>query len=218
MVNHQETMNHASTASAQPSRRQLLVALAALAPMMGCYGSFGLTKSLYGWNGSVSNKILRELVFLVFVIIPIYGITLFVDAFILNLIEFVTGTNPIASKDLGEGRRVAFERLPDQRTTRVVLTEKDQVTKVIHVRRGDDGSFVVFDENRQPLAAAETSDSGGLLLLDGQGVITSHISPAELRRIEQAAATRPLSALVNEALADLPTDQQVAARHTPARF
>ncbi len=63
----------------------------------GCYGSFALTKKLYDWNGSVSNdKFVKSLVFWALMIIPVYGVASLVDAVILNLIEFWTGSNPVS--------------------------------------------------------------------------------------------------------------------------
>jgi hypothetical protein len=61
-----------------------------------CIGSFGLTGKLYSWNNSVSNKWVNEIVFLAFCIVPVYEISLFADAVVLNTIEFWTGSNPIA--------------------------------------------------------------------------------------------------------------------------
>jgi hypothetical protein len=199
------------------SRRPFLVALAAL-PAAGCYGSFGLTKSLYRWNGSVSNKIVRELVFLVFVIIPVYGIALFIDAVLLNLIEFITGTPVVASHDLGNGRRMALEKLPDQRTTRVVLTENDRVLKVFHVRRDGEGAFTLADETLRPLASSEPTAAGDLLLLDGRGAIVSKIPPETLSEIEHSVADRPLATLVTEALAEPALNRQVAGLRAGSRF
>lgn len=68
--------------------------------MSSCYGSFRLTKSLYDWNGRVSqNKFVNELVFLGLCILPAYEICTFGDALIFNSIEFWGGNNPIAMKD-----------------------------------------------------------------------------------------------------------------------
>jgi hypothetical protein len=61
----------------------------------GCMGSFGLTKTIYKWNEhATGNKFLDNLIF--WLLSWFYGITLFVDAVILNLIEFWTGSNPMA--------------------------------------------------------------------------------------------------------------------------
>ncbi len=64
--------------------------------LTGCYGSFSLTKKLYNWNGSVGDKFTNEAVFLVLNIIPVYGVTTFVDAVILNTIEFWTGKKSLS--------------------------------------------------------------------------------------------------------------------------
>lgn len=67
--------------------------------LSGCYGSFGLTKKVYNWNGSMGDKFVQEVVFLGLVIIPVYEVAGFVDVVILNLIEFWTGSNPVALKN-----------------------------------------------------------------------------------------------------------------------
>jgi hypothetical protein len=63
----------------------------------GCMGSFSMTTKLYKWNESaVGNKFVDNLIFWVFLIIPVYGISLFIDVVILNLIEFWSGSNPLS--------------------------------------------------------------------------------------------------------------------------
>lgn len=72
----------------------------------GCFGEFRLTRNVYGWNKSISkDKWGRWLVFLVITIVPVYGIAMFVDALIINSIEFWTGKNPVAA-DAGTTRVV----------------------------------------------------------------------------------------------------------------
>lgn len=62
----------------------------------GCMGSFALTKKLYGWNdGATGNKFLDNILFWI-LSWNIYGIFLTIDMVILNLVEFWTGSNPIA--------------------------------------------------------------------------------------------------------------------------
>jgi hypothetical protein len=65
----------------------------------GCIGSFKLTNNVYDWNTSLDGKAVQEIVFLAFLIIPVYSATLLIDAVILNSIEFWTGSNPMAMKD-----------------------------------------------------------------------------------------------------------------------
>ncbi len=66
----------------------------------GCMGSWKLTSSLYSWNKSVTgNKYINNVIFWVFGSFQIYSVTLFIDGIILNLVEFWTGSNPMAMKE-----------------------------------------------------------------------------------------------------------------------
>lgn len=76
----------------------LTIALACTIFMYSCIGSFGLTNKCYDWNNSIGDKWINELVFLALNIVPVYEITIFVDAVVLNSIEFWTGNNPVALK------------------------------------------------------------------------------------------------------------------------
>lgn len=198
------------------SRRSALLALAALTP--GCYGSFGLTKKVYGWNGSFSNIVVKELIFLAMLIIPVYGVVLFVDAFILNIIEFLTGSPVVSVKELGDGHRLAMEKMPDQRTARVVHTEHGRQVRVFLVRKTEDGGFELLDREERPLAVAAPTEAGGLELRDGKGAAVHQVSPRELDRLALAAEDRPLSSLVNDALREPGASRRVAALRASSSF
>ncbi len=64
-----------------------------------CIGSFSLTNKVKDWNSNISNKFVNELVFICFHIVPVYGVTIFADAIVINSIEFWSGSNPIALQD-----------------------------------------------------------------------------------------------------------------------
>lgn len=72
--------------------------------LSSCFGKFSLVKKVYGFNDSIGGKDLggrfvKTLLFWAMTIIPVYAISSFIDIFILNLIEFWTGSNPIAMKE-----------------------------------------------------------------------------------------------------------------------
>ena len=74
----------------------LTLTAGALVGTSGCFGSFNLTRKVYGFNKTVSkDKFVQELVFLGLNVVPIYGIASFVDAVVANTVEFWTGKNPI---------------------------------------------------------------------------------------------------------------------------
>lgn len=66
-----------------------------LASIQGCIGTFGLTGKVYQFNKSLGSKWVQEIAFLIMIIIPVYGIAVFIDAVILNSLEFWTGSNPV---------------------------------------------------------------------------------------------------------------------------
>lgn len=81
-------------------RRAAVLSVAAfgLLTTTGCIGSFQLTRKLYAFNTSVSeDKFVQELVFLALAVPQVYSLVAIVDAVFPNLVEFWTGTNPVAS-------------------------------------------------------------------------------------------------------------------------
>ena len=75
--------------------------LAATIMFSSCIGSFQLTNKMYTFNKSIGSKFVNELVFAACCVLPVYEITLFVDAIVLNSIEFWTGKKALAS-NVGE--------------------------------------------------------------------------------------------------------------------
>ena len=71
------------------------VLCASMLTSTGCIGSFSLTNRLLGWNKTVGNKFLNELVFFAFWVLPVYEVTGLADLLVLNSIEFWSGRNPM---------------------------------------------------------------------------------------------------------------------------
>ncbi len=153
-------------------RRVVLSILAGvlLATSASCYGPFRLTKKIHAWNGTLGNDIVEEIVFLAFVIIPVYGVCGFLDGVVLNTIEYWTGNVLIGAADApvpGEERRFAGADGSESVVTylgegRVRLEERG-VVRVIE--RTDDG-FRLLDANGAELHRAVKTD-GGLVVTDG---------------------------------------------------
>ena len=69
-----------------------------------CIGSFGLTNKLLTWNRSIDSKVVNELVFIAFWIVPVYEISALADVLVINSIEFWSGSNPVA--DVGNVKTI----------------------------------------------------------------------------------------------------------------
>jgi len=75
----------------------LLVSMSlAMLSLQGCYGRMALTKKVYAVNGEVNDKFVRSLVTWVFIMVPVYGVSVLADFVLFNTIEFWTGKNPVA--------------------------------------------------------------------------------------------------------------------------
>jgi len=172
------------------------LALLAMTTQVGCFGSFGLTKKVYQFNDSISDSmIVKEVLFLAMVIVPVYGLATLGDAIIFNLIEFITGSNPIADAHMieADGRSVAFER--HAKGIDVVVEEADG-TLVRHTFRRNHGTWEVVDAEGGIVAILEKGDDGSLVVVDGLGEPLAHYSSEHVDQLVASAFTGGWSAMV----------------------
>ena len=122
----------------------------------GCFGTFELTRKVYRFNQDVSpNKWVRELVFLVLAIVPVYGLAMFIDAIAVNLIEFWTGRNPALAED-GASQTI--------RTAQGTVTLTRMSANALDVQlRANDGSEQRFLMTREGEGFAARGADGSLL-------------------------------------------------------
>lgn len=102
--------------------RTLALTMAVAVLASGCFGSFKLLRGLWGFNQGVGEKWAQELVFLAFVIIPVYEVLALGDIIIFNTIEFWATSGPIGSK---------VAQLEDGTSVEVTGVDKD----LVRVRR-----------------------------------------------------------------------------------
>lgn len=117
-------------------------------------GSFQLTNNLYNWNrNDVSGKWGQELVFLAFVILPVYSLALLADGVVLNSIEFWTGQNPLAMNE-GESET----KIVQQGNDIYKLTagrNKLHVEKIYGEDAGQSGEFIYNDADGEWIFSSE---------------------------------------------------------------
>ncbi|MCB9795254.1 MAG: DUF3332 family protein [Alphaproteobacteria bacterium] len=148
-----------------------LTALAA----SGCIGSFALTKRVYSWNRGMGSPVVQEVIFLIFLIIPVYSVVLTIDGLLLNTIEFITGSNPLARAEgeeaeavaeLEEGTRVRFRRRRGQ--LEVQLIHPDGRRSLRRFEQTEDG-LRVTDASDALIAEARFDGLGGIVVTDAAG-------------------------------------------------
>ena len=133
--------------------------------LTACWGSCGMTNKLYQWNSTMGNKWANWAVFLGLNIIPVYPVSLIIDALVLNTVEFYTGENPMASNQ---------EIHRDYDGTVVVKRGDD----VYHFVPTNDRLANVF-RNGELLGTAELAPDGRAEVRDAEGTLVAAM-PAEL--------------------------------------
>lgn len=124
-----------------------------------CIGSFKLTNKVLDWNKTIGDKFVNEVVFFAMHIVPVYEISIFADAVILNSIEFWTGDNPVAKA--GEVKEVVGEKAKYQVMTTengyqiTNETTKQEMNLVYNV---ENQSWTAVSGNESVLLLQFTSD------------------------------------------------------------
>ena len=137
------------------------VALVALGMLVsGCYGPFHLTRRVWKFNGEVSdNKWVVEVVHLVCIALPVYGIATLADGLIFNSIEFWTGENPLTEDAKADGST----------TRRIVRGDSEAILTRVASSSGD---ALVIEQFRhgQPVSTLRFQRDGeGTVALNGDG-------------------------------------------------
>lgn len=101
-----------------------------------CLGSYNAFNNLRAWNqGATDSKFLDNLIFWGLWIVPVYELFILGDTLIFNVIEFWSGSNPIAMKD-GESETQMVEH--EGNTYKMVATKnRIQITVVEGPKEGN---------------------------------------------------------------------------------
>ncbi|MBR5336202.1 MAG: DUF3332 domain-containing protein [Bacteroidaceae bacterium] len=139
------------------SFKMVAALLSACIVMSSCMGSFGLTKKLYNWNEGVGDKWANEIVFVAMNIIPVYSITLFVDAVVLNSVEFWTGNKALANN--GEVKIVK-----NSKGEEVTITANENG---YNISNGETAMNFIFDEADNSWSVEYNNTVNKLISIDG---------------------------------------------------
>ena len=142
--------------------------------LSGCFGNFQLTRNLYQWNSQVGDKFANTAVMWVMMIVPVYSVCGFIDFFILNVIEFWTGENPMT---MAEGDIDIQTIETDGKTYEIKATKNrfditqlagaDAGKSVAIIYNSKDGSWYLQSEDKLQQIAAVEDGFLNLLYPDG---------------------------------------------------
>ncbi len=138
----------------------------------GCFGEFALTRKVYTFNDSLGNNFVKTIVFYAMNIVPVYGIAGFIDTVILNLIEFWTGSNPLAMAD-GE----IEQRVVNYKGSKYQITATKNNFNIVPLEGVNKGKAtdLTFDVTSQTWTM--TNENGSQKIIDIDGSKVSFTSP-----------------------------------------
>ncbi|HNY65367.1 MAG TPA: DUF3332 family protein [Deltaproteobacteria bacterium] len=161
---------------------------------ISCTGTFQLTQQVHKFQTQPEDKWVEEILFLAFVIIPVYGAATLVDAVVFNSIEFWTGENPMQASLNGtenvivqngnEGLSMKYDA--ESRDIRVASTSTGDS---FILSRTDNGVVAKNSEGEVLFTSVEDSQ-GGVTILDRNNRAIRHYSPDEVQKQRAQFFTR----------------------------
>lgn len=143
--------------------------------LCSCVGPFNLTANVLHWNNSIESGKgwVEELVFIVFVWLPVYGICVLGDAIIFNSIEFWGGENPIVAP-------------PDWRDTRAAPAKAPALAVVKNDRGGADAQ----DASGNVVLSSEVLPDGTVVFRNAAGLEVSRFAPEQAKAVRDSLSKR----------------------------
>lgn len=170
----------------------------------GCFGKFALVRKLYAFNDGLEGKFVKSLVFWVLGIIPVYGVAGFIDIFILNVIEFWSGSNPVAMND-GD-HEVQVVKVSGKKYRIIATKNQFEVVQLFGKRKStflkynsteQNWTYVDGNTSRKIIQMFEESGQIAAQYLDARGNVVAAVSAADIQKNhEMAVAKRESLAVV----------------------
>ena len=158
--------------------------------LTGCFGSFNLTRKVYQFNKSQGDKWVQEIVFIVMVVVPVYGISTFVDAIVFNSVEFWTGENPVAANGvkpvmIAKGQSGEATLLFDgpQEKISLQITQGQSSKDLTFV--SEEAGVVAKDAQGQTQFSAVTNADGSVSVYDKDAHLLKSFSPEQVAALAE---------------------------------
>lgn len=174
-------------------KKHLAGVLIAALLVSGCTGSFNLTRKVYNFHRSQSDKWADELCFLLVSLTPIYGLATFADAIIFNSIEFWSGENPVQANNgqtaqeklVRQGKDevlVSYDAKSDELAVTPTIADQKQ-SPIVLERRAD--MVLAKDDQGQVLYSSMTQKNGDIVVYDAKGNRIKNFSASEIKTLKE---------------------------------
>jgi hypothetical protein len=185
--------------SVEKIKKNLLVSLLLLSIFLSgnCFGKFALVRKIYEVNDGLTfgasgklGGVIKSIVMIVFVILPVYSISFFLDIIVFNLIEFWTDKNPMALNEkpvqelASEGNTSISKKVDGDRMDLII--KNNQSVESIVVFKNKPGKFYTEKNSKLEEIKLNSMEFGSVSILSMESAngTKKHIVPSYL--IEEA--------------------------------
>lgn len=176
----------------------LVMVVAASFMLNSCLGSFSAFNNLRSWNeGAANGKFVNNLIFWGLHIVPVYPLFFIGDLIIFNVIEFWSGSNPIAMK---EGEVESQILVKNGKTYQMIATKnKMEITVIEGENKGS--SVEMFYLPKEQSWNLKT-DEGEVIKLSSieEGLIYVYLPNGEAIKMNPELDTQDGLAIINSKL------------------
>ena len=185
--------------SVKKIKKNMLVSLLLLSIFLSgnCFGKFALVRKIYDVNdgltfGSTGKLagVIKSIVMLVFVFLPVYGISLFLDIVVFNLLEFWTDKNPMAVNEnpvqelASEGNTSVTKKVDGDRMD--LVFKNNQTVESIVVFKNKPGKFYTEKNAKLEEIKLNSMEFGSVSILSMESVNGSRKQIVPTYLIEEA--------------------------------
>ncbi len=164
-----------------------------------CLGSFSAFNGLRDWNdGLTDSKFLDNLIFWVLNIIPVYGLFFIGDVLIFNVIEFWSGSNPLAMNDDDRETQIVEK---DGSTFEMTATKNRFQIKVIDGKRKGEKLDLVYSPSQKSWSAIKPNGEVIKLSSFENGFYVVHLPEGEKVKIDPMVSRAEGLALIQNKVA-----------------
>ncbi len=164
-----------------------------------CLGSFSAFNGLRDWNdGLTDSKFLDNLIFWVLNIIPVYGLFFIGDVLIFNVIEFWSGSNPLAMNDDDRETQIVEK---DGSTFEMTATKNRFQIKVIDGKRKGEKLDLVYSPSQKSWSAIKPNGEVIKLSSFENGFYVVHLPEGEKVKIDPMVSRSEGLALIQNKVA-----------------
>jgi hypothetical protein len=146
----------------------------------GCTGSFNLTRKVYNFHRSQSDKWADELCFLLVALIPVYSLATLADAIVFNSIEFWSGKNPVEMASANGKDKV---RMSYNSQTGQVHVASNGNHGIIFERSNT--AVTAKNEQGQVLYSSVQNDKGDVAIYDGKGNLIKEYPSGQIALLKE---------------------------------